>query len=335
MFEPQKILITGGAGFIGCCYVRQMLKAYPGVTIVNLDALTYAGSTDNFEDVKDDARYTFVQGDITDGALIARLLREHTIDTLVHFAAESHVDRSISGPGAFVMTNVVGTYELLEASRLYVAEKALDENSFRFHHISTDEVFGTLSNTDPAFCETTPYAPNSPYSASKAGSDHLARAYFHTFGLPVTMSNCSNNYGPYQHDEKLIPTVIRKALAGEPIPIYGDGSNIRDWLYVYDHCSAIDLIVRKGQLGESYNVGGDAEHANIDLAKAICTKLDELAPRATSYVDQLEFVQDRAGHDWRYAINHDKLTAELGWTVHSTVETGLAETIAFYMAKYQ
>ncbi len=330
-FTPQNILVTGGAGFIGSCFLRHMLQHHQAIQVINLDLLTYAGNLENLQGVDQDERYHFVQGDINNQALVEGLLEQHHIDTVVHFAAESHVDRSISGPDAFVKTNVLGTFHLLEAARqVWKKRYNLDSKKCRFHHISTDEVFGTLSKTDPAFCETTPYAPNSPYSASKAGSDHLARAYFHTYGLPVTMSNCSNNYGPYQHPEKLIPTVIRTALAGKSIPVYGDGSNIRDWLYVFDHCDAIDQIVHHGRLGESYNVGGDCETNNLQLVKHICTLLDEMVPKSGSYAKQISFVTDRPGHDWRYAINHDKLTRELGWSPEQTLEKGLRETIRFY-----
>ena len=331
LFQPKNMLVTGGAGFIGSCFVRSLLDSARPINIINLDLLTYAGHLDNLKGVDQDARYQFVKGDINDQALIAKLLEQYHIDTIVHFAAESHVDRSISGPDAFVTTNVLGTFHLLEAARHYWKKQFnLDPAKCRFHHISTDEVFGTLSKTDPAFSETTPYAPNSPYSASKAGSDHLARAYFHTYNLPVTMSNCSNNYGPYQHPEKLIPTVIRTALAGKPIPVYGDGSNIRDWLYVFDHCEAIDLIVQKGRLGESYNIGGDCETNNITLVKHICHLLDEMAPKAIPYEKQISFVTDRPGHDWRYAINHEKITHEFGWKPKQTIEKGLRATIRFY-----
>ncbi len=330
-FTPKNILVTGGAGFIGSCFVRHLLQRHQNINIVNLDLLTYAGNLENLTGVDQDKRYQFVKGDINDQALVERLLEQHQIDTLVHFAAESHVDRSIEGPDAFVKTNVLGTFHLLDAARqVWQKRYQLDPAQCRFHHISTDEVFGTLRKTDPAFSETTPYAPNSPYSASKAGSDHLARAYFHTYKLPVTMSNCSNNYGPYQHPEKLIPTVIRTALTGKPIPVYGDGSNIRDWLYVFDHCEAIDQIVRYGQLGESYNVGGDCETSNIELVKQICTLLDQIIPKASSYGEQISFVKDRPGHDWRYAINHDKITRELNWKPTQTLAKGLRETIHFY-----
>ncbi|GAV21449.1 dTDP-glucose 4,6-dehydratase [Mariprofundus micogutta] len=278
-YKPQNILVTGGAGFIGCNFVRYMLATDQDVKIVNLDLLTYAGSLGNLKGLPDASRHTFVQGDICDRELIDRLLREHEIDTVVHFAAESHVDNSISGPEVFVKTNVLGTFILLESARQYwQAEKGLEATKYRFHHISTDEVYGTLSADDPAFSETTPYAPNSPYSASKAGSDHLVRAYFHTYGMTVTTTNCSNNYGPYQHSEKLIPTIIRNCVNGSPIPVYGDGSNIRDWLYVEDHCSGIDAVIRRGTPGEVYNIGGINEWKNIDICRLICQHMDDLSP---------------------------------------------------------
>ena len=339
-FNPKNILVTGGAGFIGCNYVRYMLETYKDVSIVNLDALTYAGSLDNLKDLPDESRHTFVQGDICDRELVDKLMREHEIDTVVHFAAESHVDNSISGPEIFVKTNVLGTFTLLDSARQYwQGEKDWDGSRCRFHHISTDEVYGTLDKDDPAFSETTPYAPNSPYSASKAGSDHLVRAYFHTYGLPVTTTNCSNNYGPYQHSEKFIPTIIRKCLAQEPIPVYGDGSNIRDWLYVRDHCTGIDAVVRRGELGEVYNIGGINEWANIDICKCICSILDELRPisssvsHLTSYADLITFVQDRAGHDWRYAIDVTKMNDKLDWQPAETFETGIRKTVEWYLGK--
>jgi len=332
-FKPKNILVTGGAGFIGCNYVRYMLTNDPDVKIVNLDKLTYAGSLDNLKDLPDKgARHTFVQGDICDRQLVDRLLCEHEIDTIVHFAAESHVDNSISGPEIFVQTNVMGTFSLLEAARQYwIEEGGLGHKSFRFHHISTDEVYGTLSEEDPAFTEATPYAPNSPYSASKAGSDHLVRAYFHTYGLPVTTTNCSNNYGPYQHSEKLIPTIIRNCVNGSPIPVYGDGSNIRDWLYVEDHCSGIDAVIRKGQLGETYNIGGINEWANIDICKLICQLMDEHKSENAQHEKLIAFVQDRAGHDWRYAIDASKMSNELGWSPAETFETGIRKTVEWYL----
>ncbi len=279
-------------------------------------------------------RHVFVEGDITDAALVARLLREQRIDTIVHFAAESHVDRSIDGPAAFIRTNVTGTFTLLEAARTYWLGSDTDRpHDVRFHHVSTDEVYGSLSKSDPPFTETTRYSPNSPYSASKASSDHLVRAYHHTYGLPVTISNCSNNYGPYQHDEKFIPTVLRSALAGKRIPVYGDGSNIRDWLYVDDHVRAIDLVVRRGVSGSTYNVGGSNEWANLEIARLIAKILDEHRPGSAPHGRLIEFVKDRPGHDWRYAVDSSKLTNDLGWTAHETFETGIRKTVAWYLAR--
>ena len=346
-FKPKNILVTGGAGFIGCNYVRYMLANHPDVLIVNLDLLTYAGSLDNLKGLPDESRHTFVQGDICDRELIDLLLREHEIDTIVHFAAESHVDNSISGPEVFVKTNVMGTFTLLEAARQYwmneLGERRKEEGddlphaspltphrSFRFHHISTDEVYGTLDVDDPAFSEATPYAPNSPYSASKAGSDHLVRAYFHTYGMPVTTSNCSNNYGPYQHSEKLIPTIIRNCLNKSPIPVYGDGSNIRDWLYVEDHCSGIDAVIRKGKPGEVYNIGGINEWANINIVRCICSLMDELNTQNTPHDHLISFVTDRPGHDWRYAIDASKMAEKLAWQPAETFETGIKKTVDWY-----
>ena len=326
-YTPRTILVTGGAGFIGCNFVRYMLETDANVHIINLDVLTYAGTLDNLKDLPDADRHTFVQGDICDRELIDRLLREHTIDTIVHFAAESHVDRSIEGPAAFIQTNMVGTFMLLEAARQYWLADTSPVQHCRFHHISTDEVYGTLESNDPAFTETTAYAPNSPYSASKAGSDHLVRAYYHTYGLPVTTTNCSNNYGPYQHNEKFIPTVIRSCLEQKPIPIYGDGTNIRDWLYVEDHCRGINTVIRKGQLGEVYNIGGCNEWANIDIAKLICKLMDEFSPQKESHSSLLSFVTDRPGHDWRYAIDMNKMATELDWQPVETFDTGIHKTV--------
>jgi len=332
-FQPKKILVTGGAGFIGCNYVRYMLEADENVQIINLDALTYAGSLENLKDLPSESRHTFVQGDICDRELVDKLMREHEIDTVVHFAAESHVDNSISGPEIFVKTNVLGTFTLLDSARNYwQGEKGWGKDECRFHHISTDEVYGTLAADDPAFSETTPYAPNSPYSASKAGSDHLARAYFHTYNMPVTTTNCSNNYGPYQHGEKFIPTVIRKCLQQESIPVYGDGSNIRDWLYVMDHCSGIDAVVRRGELGEVYNIGGINEWNNLDICKLICQLMDEHKPENAPHAQLITFVQDRAGHDWRYAIDATKMNHELDWQPDETFETGIRKTVSWYLA---
>lgn len=305
-FQTKNILITGGAGFIGANFVHYWQKHHPESLIVNVDLLTYAGSLDNLSGLPHPDRHIFVKGDICDQALIESLLDKHHIDTIVHFAAESHVDNSIKDPAIFVKTNVLGTHALLEAAR---------KNNCRFHHISTDEVYGTLGPNDAPFTEATPYAPNSPYSASKAGSDHLVRAYYHTYGLPVTTSNCSNNFGPRQNPEKFIPTVIRSCIEWKNIPVYGNGSNIRDWLYVDDHCSAIDLILQKGKLGEVYNVGGNNEWANIDIVKLICDLFDELSPREKSYHSLISFVTDRPGHDWRYAIDPTKIVTELHWKI--------------------
>lgn len=331
--HPHNMLVTGGAGFIGCNFVRYLLASDPDIRIVNLDLLTYAGSLDNLRDLPDPARHLFVQGDICDRALVGRLLREQQIDTIAHFAAESHVDRSITGPAAFVQTNLVGTFTLLEAARSAWRDEKKAELC-RFHHISTDEVYGTLQHDDPPFSEITPYAPNSPYSASKAGSDHLVRAYFHTYGLPVVTTNCSNNYGPFQHGEKFIPTVIRSCLLQKPIPVYGDGSNIRDWLYVEDHCRGIDAVIRRGQLGGTYNIGGCNEWANINITRLICQLLDERRPKHAPHDRLITFVTDRPGHDWRYAIAADKMDQELGWKPQETFNTGLAKTVDWYLQRY-
>jgi len=331
--RPRNVLVTGGAGFIGCNFVRYLLATDPEVRIVNLDLLTYAGSLDNLRDLPDPARHVFVQGDICDRGLVDRLLREHQIDTLVHFAAESHVDRSITGPAAFVETNLVGTFTLLEAARTAWLDGKTAEHC-RFHHISTDEVYGTLGRDNPPFTETTPYAPNSPYSASKAGSDHLARAYFHTYKLPVVTTNCSNNYGPFQHGEKFIPTVIRSCLRQQPIPVYGDGSNIRDWLYVEDHCRGIEAVIHQGRLGETYNIGGCNEWANINIVKKICALLDERRPEHAPHERLISFVTDRPGHDWRYAIDARKMDQELGWRPLETFETGIAKTVNWYLERH-
>ncbi|HXC59679.1 MAG TPA: dTDP-glucose 4,6-dehydratase [Steroidobacteraceae bacterium] len=325
------ILITGGAGFIGSNFVLDWL-AQNNEPIVNLDLLTYAGNLNNLEQLKDDDRHVFVQGDVCDRALVDRLLREHTPRALLHFAAESHVDRSIQGPGSFIQTNVVGTYTLLEATRQYwngLTEAA--RSTFRFLHVSTDEVYGSLGPADAPFVETRAYEPNSPYSASKAGSDHLVRAWFHTFGLPVLTTNCSNNYGPFQFPEKLIPVVIVNALAGKPQPVYGDGRQVRDWLYVGDHCSAIRRVLEKGRLGETYNIGGWNEQANIDVVRSICRLLDELRPAAAAREQLITYVKDRPGHDRRYAIDARKIERELGWRPAETFETGLRATVQWYL----
>jgi dTDP-glucose 4,6-dehydratase len=330
--KPRNVLITGGAGFIGANFVEYLLETDSDVQVTNLDLLTYAGSTDNLHAVMSNPRHEFVKGDITDAALVNRIIGTKKIDTIVHFAAESHVDRSITGPAAFISTNVVGTFTLLEAARnAWLANGARAD--VRFHHVSTDEVFGSLSESDPPFNEKTPYSPRSPYSASKAGSDHLVRAYQHTYGLPVTITNCSNNYGPYQHAEKFIPTVIRSALAEKPIPIYGAGLNIRDWLYVRDHCTAIDLVVRRGTSGETYLIGGRSERRNIDIARLICGLLDKKSPRRSGrYEELLTSVTDRLGHDFRYAIDSSVIESELGWKQCETFDTGIAKTVDWYLA---
>ena len=324
----KNTLITGGAGFIGANFVRYLLNAEPGAHLYNLDALTYAGSLENLKDLPDPSRHTFIEGDICDAELVNRIMAENAIDTVIHFAAESHVDRSIHGPGAFVQTNVIGTFTLLEAAR---ASWAGDFSERRFHHVSTDEVFGSLSPTDPAFSETTSYDPRSPYSASKAASDHLVRAYFHTYGLPVTMTNCSNNYGPFQFPEKLIPLMVLNAVQGKSLPIYGDGKQIRDWLYVEDHCEAIYLVAKNGKLGETYNVGGGNQPYNIDLVREICSILDELRPANAPHAALMTHVQDRPGHDRRYDMNITKIRAELGWTPRHDIESGLRATVEWYL----
>ena len=331
-FLPKRMLVTGGAGFIGCNFVRHMLAEHDELTIVTLDMLTYAGSLKNLEDLAAADRHSFVQADINDRVVVDKLLRDHDIDCIVHFAAESHVDRSISGPQAFMATNILGTYELLEAARdFWLGERRYKAGDCLFHHISTDEVYGSLGLQDPPFCETTPYAPNSPYSASKAAADHLVRAWHHTFGLPVVTTNCSNNYGPYQHAEKLIPTIIRSCINQQEIPVYGDGSNIRDWLYVVDHCAAIDAAICRGRPGETYNIGGLNEWANIDIVRLICRLLDDRRPAGDSYESLISFVEDRAGHDWRYAIDATKTVDELGWQPTETFESGISKTIDWYL----
>jgi len=328
------ILVTGGAGFIGSNFVLDWL-AGSDESVVNLDALTYAGNRANLASLDGDARHIFVHGDICDRELIDRLLAQHRPRAIVHFAAESHVDRSIHGPGEFMRTNVTGTFTLLEAARGYWGALEGDEKAaFRFHHVSTDEVYGSLKPTDPPFAETNAYEPNSPYSASKAASDHLVRAWHHTYGLPVVTTNCSNNYGPYHFPEKLIPVVILKCLRGEAIPVYGKGENIRDWLYVDDHAKALVLIATKGKVGESYNVGGRNERTNLEVVEAICDLLDELRPQAgLKRRDLITFVHDRPGHDARYAIDATKLETELGWKAEENFDTGLRKTVEWYLAR--
>ena len=332
----MRLLVTGGAGFIGSNFVLQQLAERTDVErLVNLDKLTYAGNLASLRPVEKDARHVFVEGDIGDSELVARLLAEHAIDAVVNFAAESHVDRSIDGPEAFVQTNVVGTLRLLQAARAYWSQLApAKKSAFRFLHVSTDEVYGSLRPQDPAFTEETPFAPNSPYAASKAGSDHLVRAFHHTYGLPVLTTNCSNNYGPLQFPEKLIPLMIQNALEGRALPIYGDGLNIRDWLYVRDHTTAIRLVLDRGRVGETYNVGGLNEQPNIAVVDTLCALLDELRPRAdgTSYTTLKTFVADRPGHDRRYAIDCAKITGELGWQPAESFATGLRKTVEWYLA---
>ncbi len=328
------ILVTGGAGFIGSNFVLDWLAA-GGEGVVNLDKLTYAGNLENLKALAGNAKHLFVQGDIGDQELVARLLAEHRPRAVVNFAAESHVDRSISSPGTFIETNVVGSFRLLEAVRGYWSALAGPaREGFRFLHVSTDEVYGSLAPTDPAFTEEHKYEPNSPYSASKAASDHLVRAYHHTYGLPVVTTNCSNNYGPFHFPEKLIPLMIVNALAGKPLPVYGDGRQIRDWLYVGDHCSAIRRVLEAGRLGETYNIGGWNEQPNIDIVRIICSLLDELRPRAGggSYSDQITYVKDRPGHDRRYAIDARKIERELGWKPAETFATGIRKTVQWYLA---
>ena len=332
MFSSH-LLITGGAGFIGSNFVHHWCHQYPQHRVIVLDALTYAGNRQTLADLEGKDNFRFVQGDICDRELIDSLLREEQIGMVAHFAAESHVDRSILGPGAFVQTNVVGTFTLLESFRQYWNEKGQPQSD-RFLHVSTDEVYGSLESDDPAFTEKTPYSPNSPYSASKAGSDHLARAYFHTYGMPTIITNCSNNYGPYHFPEKLIPLMCINILLGKPLPVYGDGQNVRDWLYVGDHCQALETVLQKGKAGETYNIGGNNEVKNLELVTLLCELMDELAPDLpVKPANQLiTFVKDRAGHDRRYAIDATKIRTELGWTPQETVEQGLRKTIQWYLA---
>lgn len=329
----KNVLVTGGAGFIGSNFVRYLLEADPQVQIINLDALTYAGSLENLKDLPNADHHTFVQGDICNRDFVRDLLRQHQIDTIIHFAAETHVDRSILGPEPFIQTNVIGTFTLLEAARQYwQVENVLPLDQVRFHHVSTDEVYGTLAPDDPAFSETTPYAPNSPYAASKASSDHLVRSYNHTYQLPVTISNCSNNYGPRQFPEKLIPLVILNALTGKHLPVYGDGQQIRDWLFVTDHCEAIHKIVVDGKPGETYNIGGNNQPANLTIIETICDLLDELQPLAEPHRSLIKFVTDRPGHDRRYAMNISKIERDLGWKPRHSLTDGLLATVQWILA---
>lgn len=327
----KNILVTGGAGFIGCNYIRHKLATDSNCFIINLDLLTYAGNLFNLEDIANNSRYHFIHGDIRNTNLLRELFSEHNIDTVIHFAAESHVDRSIAAPGAFIETNIVGTFNLLEAAKYHWLDRKLGTaDQVRFHHISTDEVYGSLAVDSAPSTEVDAYQPNSPYAASKASADHLVRAYHETYKLPVTISNCSNNYGPYQHSEKFIPTVINACLNQQQIPIYGDGSNIRDWLYVLDHCKAIDAIVAQGRLGQSYNVGANNELNNLELAITICHIFDTLHPKSFKHESLITLVDDRAGHDWRYGLNHQKISHELGWHPQHNFLNGLKETIRFF-----
>jgi dTDP-glucose 4,6-dehydratase len=334
MVEQRPILVTGGAGFIGSNFILHWL-ATEGTPIVNVDKLTYAGNLSNLEQVATDERYSFVHGDIADRKLVRHLLEQYQPRAIVHFAAETHVDRSIHGPDDFVRTNVNGTFALLEEARFYTAESNEDEKSaFRFLHVSTDEVYGSLGPKDSPFCEATAYAPNSPYAASKAASDHLVRAYHHTYGLPTLTTNCSNNYGPYQFPEKLIPLTLLHAMQGKPIPVYGDGQNVRDWLFVEDHCTAIRTVLSHGRVGETYNIGGGSEKQNLEIVGTICAMLDELRPRdpVVPHSSLTTFIQDRPGHDRRYAMDTTKIERELNWRPHETFESGIRKTIEWYLA---
>ncbi len=331
IFHSKMILVTGGSGFIGSNFVLDWI-ATESSPVVNLDNLTYAGNPENLISLANDKRYKFVKGDINDRTQVAGLLEEFRPEAIVHFAAESHVDRSIHAPGEFVQTNVVGTFSLLEAARAYwSALQRPAKNRFRFLHVSTDEVYGSLGLVDPAFSETTAYAPNSPYAASKAASDHLVRAYHHTYGLPTITTNCSNNYGPLQFPEKLIPLMIRNALQGQPLPVYGDGKNVRDWLYVSDHCAGIRAALKQGRPGETYNIGGNSEKTNLEVVHALCAVLDSLRPTGAPHSQLITFVKDRPGHDQRYAIDASKIQAELGWSPVEKFESGLQKTVKWYL----
>lgn len=336
--KHKTLLITGGAGFIGSNFIVYLLENFQDISIVNLDKLTYAGELSNLTEIAKNSRYQFVEGDICNRVLVEKLFEKHEFNGLIHFAAESHVDNSIKKPDAFIETNVFGTFNLLDTAKKNWMNgpnqfKPGCENN-RFLHISTDEVYGTLGETG-LFTESTPYAPNSPYSASKASSDFIVRSYFHTYGMNVVTTNCSNNYGPKQHDEKLIPTIIRKAIAGEDIPIYGDGKNIRDWLYVLDHCKGIYLAYQTGKAGETYNIGGKNERNNLEIAHTICKALDKIKPKDTNYKEQITFVSDRPGHDFRYAIDASKIESNLGWKADENFESGIKKTINWYLDKYK
>ena len=330
----KNILVTGGAGFIGSNFVRILAGTNEDFVVTNLDALTYAGSPENLKDLPETFKHELVVGSICDYELVESIIRDREIDTIVHFAAETHVDRSIFGPGLFIETNINGTFNLLEAARkVWLTEKDASENNFRFHHVSTDEVYGTLSPEDPAFSEETPYSPNSPYSASKASSDHLVRAYHETYGLPVSITNCSNNYGPHQFPEKFIPVIILNALSGKPIPVYGDGRQIRDWLYVDDHCEAIYHVIKNAKVGETYNVGGDNQPTNLEIIKRVCEVLDEMYPESENFPHEslITYVKDRPGHDRRYAMNINKIGRDLGWEPKTGLHEGLAKTVKWYI----
>ena len=336
--KPNHVLITGGAGFIGSNFIPYFLETNPYIKVINLDNLSYAGNLLNLIKLKDCPDYTFVKGDICDRNLIVSLFKKYNFKGVIHFAAESHVDNSITNPDAFIQTNIFGTFNLLDVAKKHWMkgpnEIKQGYKNCRFHHISTDEVYGTLGETG-LFSEQTSYAPNSPYSASKASSDFIVRSYYHTYGMNVVTTNCSNNYGPKQHDEKLIPTIIRKAINGQPIPIYGDGKNIRDWLYVLDHCKGIDLVYKKGESGETYNIGGNNERDNMYIVNTICDILDNLAPKEESYKKLISFVSDRPGHDFRYAIDASKIENELGWKANENFESGIKKTINWYLDKYK
>jgi dTDP-glucose 4,6-dehydratase len=331
----KNILVTGGAGFIGSNFVRYILQAELQARVVTLDVLTYAGSLENLKDLPAPERHTFVQGNICDRGLVDELLHRHAIDTVVHFAAETHVDRSIADPGPFVQTNIVGTFTLLDAVRQYwLVEKALGDTTTRFHHVSTDEVYGSLGLGEPAWTESTPYSPNSPYAATKASSDHLVRAYFHTYGLSVTITNCTNNYGPYQFLEKLLPLMISNAVAGKPLPVYGDGQQIRDWLFVEDHCEAIRSVISRGCAGQTYNIGGGSQPTNLQVIEHLCAALDEALPDSAyaPHRQLIQFVADRPGHDRRYAIDTTKISTELGWQPRCSLGSGLQKTVEWYLS---
>lgn len=331
----KNVLVTGGAGFIGSNFIRHILSAETDIRVVNLDALTYAGSLENLREVEGDARYSFVQGNIKDQTLVEQLLQARTIDTVVHFAAESHVDRSILGPRPFMETNMMGTFFMLEAVRkIWLEQRLISLEDVRFHHISTDEVFGSLASKEPAWTEESLYAPSSPYAASKAASDHLVRSYGQTYGLPYTVTNCSNNYGPYQFPEKMIPLMILNALEGKPLPVYGDGGHVRDWLHVADHCEAIQLVLTKGSIGSTYNIGGGNQPANVEIVEMICGILDEMLPDSAHkpYKNLIRFVRDRPGHDRRYALDTSRITHDLGWRPRFSFAEGLASVIHWYLS---